>query len=97
MESLRDKILAKLSNNDNLNFYCNTPLSALVNDVVCNAPLAYQPGTSFLYGLNTDVLGYLIEIISGKSLDVFFTEVHPSLLLTHSLDKSLLTKSFRKY
>jgi len=78
MESLRDKILSKLSKGDNLNFYCNTPLGALVNDVVCNAPLAYQPGASFLYGLNTDVLGYLIELISGRSLDVFFSEVRYS-------------------
>lgn len=67
--------LAKLSKNDNLNFYCSIPLRELVNEVVCNAPLAFEPGTSYLYGLNTDVLGYIIEIISGQSLDVFFEEV----------------------
>jgi CubicO group peptidase (beta-lactamase class C family) len=37
-------------------------------------PLAHQPGEKFTYGLNADVLGYLVEIISGKSLDQFFKE-----------------------
>jgi CubicO group peptidase (beta-lactamase class C family) len=35
-------------------------------------PLAFQPGERFQYGLNTDLLGCLIEIISGQSLDDFF-------------------------
>ena len=38
------------------------------------APLAFQPGTHWRYSLATDVLGYLIEVISGKSLDRFFQE-----------------------
>lgn len=37
-------------------------------------PLMHQPGERFTYGLNTDVLGYLVEIVSGKSLDKFFRE-----------------------
>ncbi len=37
-------------------------------------PLAHQPGEKFTYGLNIDVLGYLVEKISGKSLDQFFKE-----------------------
>ena len=35
-------------------------------------PLMHQPGEKFTYGLNTDLLGYLVEIISGMSLDEFF-------------------------
>lgn len=35
-------------------------------------PLAHQPGEKFTYGLNTDLLGYLIEVISGLPLDQFF-------------------------
>lgn len=35
-------------------------------------PLVHQPGERFTYGLNTDVLGYLIEVLSGMSLDQFF-------------------------
>jgi CubicO group peptidase (beta-lactamase class C family) len=37
-------------------------------------PLMHQPGEKFTYGLNTDVLGYLVEVISGQSLDRFFSE-----------------------
>ncbi len=37
-------------------------------------PLFNQPGEKFLYGLNTDVLGYFIEVVSGKPLDVFLRE-----------------------
>ncbi|TXK36746.1 beta-lactamase family protein [Pontibacter qinzhouensis] len=35
-------------------------------------PLVHQPGERFTYGLNTDVLGYLIEVVSGQPLDQFF-------------------------
>ncbi len=35
-------------------------------------PLMHQPGEKFTYGLNTDLLGALVEIISGVSLDEFF-------------------------
>ena len=37
-------------------------------------PLVHQPGEKFTYGLNVDVLGYLVEKISGMSLDRFFRE-----------------------
>ncbi|MEO6978639.1 MAG: serine hydrolase domain-containing protein [Mucilaginibacter sp.] len=37
-------------------------------------PLAHQPGEKFTYGLNIDVLGYLVEKVSGKTLDQFFRE-----------------------
>lgn len=37
-------------------------------------PLVHQPGERFTYGLNIDVLGYLVEKLSGKSLDQFFRE-----------------------
>ncbi len=37
-------------------------------------PLANQPGERYTYGLNMDVLGYLVEKLSGKSLDQFFKE-----------------------
>jgi CubicO group peptidase (beta-lactamase class C family) len=35
-------------------------------------PLAFQPGEKWMYGLNTDVLGYLVEVVSGMSLSDFF-------------------------
>lgn len=35
-------------------------------------PLMHQPGQKWTYGLNSDLLGSVVEIISGISLDEFF-------------------------
>ncbi len=35
-------------------------------------PLFHQPGEKWTYGLNTDLLGYLVEVIAGMPLDKFF-------------------------
>jgi CubicO group peptidase (beta-lactamase class C family) len=35
-------------------------------------PLAFQPGTEWNYGVSTDVLGRLVEVVSGTTLDEFF-------------------------
>lgn len=37
-------------------------------------PLYDQPGEMWEYGLGIDVLGYLIEVVSGQPLDVFMQE-----------------------
>lgn len=37
--------------------------------VLAKLPLAHQPGEKFTYGLNSDLLGCLIEVISGLSLE----------------------------
>ena len=37
-------------------------------------PLIHNPGERFTYGLNTDLLGCLIEIISGESLEAYCTK-----------------------
>jgi CubicO group peptidase (beta-lactamase class C family) len=39
-----------------------------------NIPLLYQPGTRWNYSKSTDVLAYLVEVISGKPFDVFLKE-----------------------
>lgn len=51
----------------------NTTLAEQMEKLT-KAPLFHQPGERFTYGLNTDLLGYLIEVISGKSLDKFLDE-----------------------
>jgi len=35
-------------------------------------PLVHQPGEKFTYGLNTDLLGCIVEIVSGTSLENYF-------------------------
>ena len=37
-------------------------------------PLLFQPGSEWNYGVSTDVLGRVIEVISGMSLDRFLAE-----------------------
>jgi CubicO group peptidase (beta-lactamase class C family) len=37
-------------------------------------PLAFEPGTHWWYGFNHEILGFLIERISGKTLDIFLKE-----------------------
>ncbi|WP_224367995.1 serine hydrolase domain-containing protein [Hyalangium versicolor] len=37
-------------------------------------PLLHEPGSAFTYGLSTDLLGHLIETVSGQPLDQFFEE-----------------------
>jgi CubicO group peptidase (beta-lactamase class C family) len=37
-------------------------------------PLAFNPGTEWLYSVATDVLGRLVEVVSGQPLDRFFAE-----------------------
>jgi CubicO group peptidase (beta-lactamase class C family) len=37
-------------------------------------PLAHQPGTAFEYSHSTDVLGRLVEVVSGQRLDRFLEE-----------------------
>ena len=37
-------------------------------------PLMFQPGARWHYGVSTDMLGYLVERVSGQKLDEFFEE-----------------------
>jgi CubicO group peptidase (beta-lactamase class C family) len=37
-------------------------------------PLAFQPGAEWLYSVATDVLGRLVEVVSGQPLDEYFSE-----------------------
>ena len=41
---------------------------------ITSVPLKYQPGSKWEYSYANDILGYLIEVISGKPLDVYMDE-----------------------
>ncbi len=43
-------------------------------DLWAGLPLLFQPGTEWNYGVSTDVLGRVVEVASGMSLDQFFAE-----------------------
>jgi len=49
------------------------PVGAVVERMAL-LPFDAQPGEAFVYGYNTDILGAVIEKVSGKPLDVFLKE-----------------------
>jgi CubicO group peptidase (beta-lactamase class C family) len=40
-------------------------------EAVCRVPLLYQPGTKWEYSISMDILGRIVEIVSGMPLDEF--------------------------
>ncbi len=42
--------------------------------ILATLPLKHEPGERFTYGLSVDVLGRLVEVLSGKPLDEFFRQ-----------------------
>jgi CubicO group peptidase (beta-lactamase class C family) len=48
-------------------------IAELVTDIG-KMPLMYQPGTTWNYSLSVDVLGRLVEVLSGQTFDVFLRE-----------------------
>ena len=51
----------------------NQSLAAMVTKLA-KLPLQNEPGTTWDYSMSTDVLGRVIEVISGTELDVFFSK-----------------------
>jgi CubicO group peptidase (beta-lactamase class C family) len=43
-------------------------------DAWAGFPLLFQPGTEWNYSVSTDVLGRVVEVLGGQSLDRFFAE-----------------------
>jgi CubicO group peptidase (beta-lactamase class C family) len=41
-------------------------------DIWAGLPLLFQPGAEWNYSVSTDVLGRVVEVVSGQSLDEFF-------------------------
>lgn len=47
---------------------------AVLADKVARLPLVFSPGTQWNYGVSLDVLGRVIEVVSGKPLDVYLRD-----------------------
>ena len=43
-------------------------------DAIGKVPLVYQPGTVWEYGFSTDILGHIVEAVSGQPLGAFLKE-----------------------
>jgi CubicO group peptidase (beta-lactamase class C family) len=51
----------------------NEPIAETISRM-SKLPMDAQPGERFVYGYNTDILGVIVEKVSGKTLDVFIKE-----------------------
>jgi CubicO group peptidase (beta-lactamase class C family) len=66
---------AKVGDRNDTNATLITKLSKL--------PLVYSPGTTWEYSVSTDVLGRIVEVVSGQSLDRFVADRITSPLKMH--------------
>ena len=41
---------------------------------IASVPLSFEPGEKYLYGLSHDVLGAIVETVSGETLDAYFAK-----------------------
>ncbi|KAJ7459735.1 beta-lactamase [Mycena latifolia] len=65
--------------------------------------LKFEPGTDFAYGFSTDCVGFIVERLSGKSLDQYFKDhifgplgiTSPSFYLTPDLKERMLSLCVR--
>lgn len=51
----------------------DTPLAPMMA-ALGKLPLNHQPGSQWVYSVSVDVQGYLVEVLSGQSFDVFLQE-----------------------
>ena len=57
-----------------IEFRSNGGVLAAACDRAATLPLAFAPGTRWNYSISIDILGRVIEIVSGKSLEQFFID-----------------------
>ena len=57
-----------------LNIMDHSGTLANMQEKLGKLPLAYEPGTDWLYSISIDVLGRVVEVVSGETLDDFFRE-----------------------
>jgi len=78
------------------------PDNAQFADRLAKLPLAYQPGSTWDYSQSTDILGRVIEVVSGKSLLQFEKErlldplgmTNTSFYVTDAAKQSLVAEPF---
>ncbi len=70
----KDTLRAIYIKKDLMNFGLSNPekTTEQMVDMIAATPLAFQPGTEWKYGLNMEVLGKIIEVVSKTQLDKYF-------------------------
>lgn len=56
------------------NLFSPTLTLEAFSKAVAQLPLCFEPGTSWEYGHSSDILGRVVEVVSGQSLEVFMRE-----------------------
>ena len=72
--SIPDEILKARVGPAAVQEWCRPLSSAELCAHIAATPLSFQPGTAYLYSLGIDVIGHIIELVSGQSLDVFLRQ-----------------------
>ena len=54
-------------------YHASLDTEAFVNKIA-KTPLIFEPGEKYMYGLNMEVLGRIVEVISGQELDEYFEQ-----------------------
>lgn len=67
-------VLARHMEAEKITFRVDEPALAQRVDDLAALPLAFKPGTKWEYSVSIDVLGRVVEVVSGKTLDQFFAE-----------------------
>jgi CubicO group peptidase (beta-lactamase class C family) len=67
-------VLAQAMDAQDLIFRANQGVLADMVEKVAALPLAFQPGKAWEYSVGIDVIGRVVEVVSGKTLDRFFTD-----------------------
>lgn len=66
-----DKLFSKMAQDmDNAKFWSTQEFV----EAFASVPLAFEPGSQWLYGVSADIIGALIEVISGKTLAEFMKQ-----------------------
>lgn len=67
-------VLGEKMADEDIIFRSNQGTLAQMCDRVADLPLAFHPGTRWEYSVSIDILGHVIEVVSGKTLEQFFVE-----------------------
>ncbi|WP_310684128.1 serine hydrolase domain-containing protein [Aliifodinibius sp. S!AR15-10] len=67
-------VIEKMSREKGITSGLTTDSNTLAEDIpkLATLPLEHHPGEDWTYGMSVDVLGYLVEVVSGMTLDRFF-------------------------
>ncbi len=70
----QDDVLAKSYAADKVDFWPQAGGLAATVARLARQPLLFQPGTRWNYSVATDVIGRIVEVVSGQTLDRFFQQ-----------------------